>query len=136
MFRTVPDFPKLLKIVVSFLRFILFPRESVKDAFPGLVNGIQYRRLFDLQHFHIGGHELVAQSGQFGNIAIGLVLPNDGAHLRHNILQHGVHNIGLAVIVDCQHIQRPHEDLLLFPGKERFHWVIILCKIHEVITHL
>ena len=49
------------------------------------------------------------------------VFPDNGAHLRHGVLQLGVYDVGFAVLIDRQHIHRPPEDLPLLPMEESVH---------------
>ena len=100
-----------------------------------VLNGFYHRCRLLLQNLVVPGHELFPQLRQLGDLTVGCFHAHDAAHLPDNILQCGVHDIGLAVIVNAQHIQCTAEDLLLLAvGAEEFlHRLKILAKIQQLI---
>ena len=136
MLGTISNLSEQDKVGVPLLFIVFLGGQDFQNTRSCLIDGIQHRGGFLLQNLHIAGHELLPQFRQLGNVGIGLFLTNDGARLRHNILQLGVHNVGLAVIVDRQHIQSAGEDGQLLSGEECLDGFIVLGKIVEVISLL
>ncbi len=136
MLRAIPNLSKQSEVAAPLLLVVLLGGQDFQHTRPCLIDGIQHRGRLLLQNLHIAGHELLPQFRQLGNVGVGLFLTDDGAHLRHNVLQLCVHDVGLAVIVDRQHIQSAGEDGQLLTSKERLNGFIILSEVVEVIPLL
>ena len=133
MLRTVHDLLKEFQITVELRILIGLGVQHFKDTVPILIDGILDRLCLLFQNAHIAVHKLLAQLRQLRNLLIGLRHPDDGVHLSHHVFQFCIHDVGLAVLVDIQHIQRTGEDGQLLTAKEITDRLIVLAKIHQIV---
>ena len=133
MLRTVHNLLKQFQITIELCILIGLGVQHFKDTVPILIDGILDRLCLLFQNAHIAVHKLLAQLRQLRNLLVGLRHPDNGAHLGHHVFQFCIHDVGLTVLVDIQHIQRTSEDSQLFTAKEISDRLIVFAKIHQIV---
>ena len=133
MLRTIHDLLKEFQITVELRILIGLGVQHFKDTVPILIDGIFDRLCLLFQNAHIAVHKLLAQLRQLRNLLVGLRHPDNGAHLGHHVFQFCIHDVGLAVLVDIQHIQRTSKDGQLLTAKEISDRLIVFAKIHQIV---
>ena len=128
------DFSELSGHAITVLILVLFSVQHFQDSFFSLIDRIKDRLFFPIEDFVIGFIKSITKGGKFRNVLPWVLLPDNTPHLADGILKLLVNNIGLTVVINCQHVQSAGEDLLLLSGEKRLHRLIVFGKLLIVFS--